>query len=100
MRTPSNLKVEEKEREALRVVTGGAGVLGVVAVPGLGRGEREGNTESREGSRITGGENSVAESGEGGVAERWPGEATAGASVNGAGGACCPYRDTGVACRT
>lgn len=76
-----NLKLEEKEPDGFRVVTGRAGVLGAVVTPGLRRGEREGNGESLEGSRITGGETSPLESGEGWVAERWPGEVTADVSV-------------------
>jgi len=70
-----NLKFLEKEFEGFLPVVGRDGVLGVVVKPGLLRSERAGKAKSLV-SR-TNGEDASPESGEGCVADRWPGEATA-----------------------
>lgn len=68
-----NLKLCENELEGFRVV-GGMGVTGVVVMSGRLRGERGGKTKSVGAGCDNWGE--AADSGEGCVAERWPGEAT------------------------
>lgn len=69
-----NLKLCEKDLEAFRVV-GSAGVLGVVVMPGRLRAGGTGKAKSWVGGEAP------PDSGEGWVAERWPGEATVAVSV-------------------
>jgi hypothetical protein len=58
-------------------------VLGVVVMPGLLLGGRAGKAKSSvEGSWMVGGKEAPPASGEGWVAERWPGEGAAAVSVN------------------
>lgn len=57
-------------------MVGSAGVLGAVDTPGRLLAGRAGNANSFGDSRPIGGEDAPPESGEGCVAERWPGEVT------------------------
>lgn len=86
-----NLKLCEKELDGFLPVSGGPGVLGVVVTPGRRLLERVMRARSAV---------SPPERGEGCVAERWPGEATA--VVSAQEEARCvrsAYLDTSLACR-
>lgn len=89
-----NLKLDEKEPEGFRPVVGRAGVLGVVVMPGLLLGGRAGKAKSLGGSCMVGGKEAPPASGEGWVAERWPGEETGLRLANAASSLRCSYLDT------
>jgi len=69
-----NLKLCEKEFEGFRPVADRAGVLGVVVTPGRLPFRRARKAKSVDSWLL--GEEASPESGEGCVADRWPGEAT------------------------
>lgn len=72
-----NLKLDEKDPEGFRPVVGSIVVLGAVVAPGFLLGGRAGNVNSFDGSRMVGGKDAPPASGDGWVADRKPGEATA-----------------------
>jgi hypothetical protein len=79
-----NLKVCEKEPDALRDALGNAGVFGAVETPGVLLPGRVGRGSSFEGSCIVGGKEAPPIRGEW-VKERWPGDSTTTSSASAKG---------------